>query len=871
MKRYSYILSLLALLAIPSCTEDFSPTDLFPRVGKTMKVTATIGGNPDTKTTVHSNGTSIYWTEGDAINLFYGSTLSGQFTTDIDSPQATAEFTGTFSGNNVPANETASFWGVYPYDESNTCDGTSVTLTIPAVQESSPGTFATGLNPSVANSADGTLTFYNVGSWFVFSVTQTGVTSATLTGNKGEVLAGRINVTMNSDNRPTATLIDEAASSITINAPAGGFVPGSLYYIVLIPQDLEDGYSLALHKGANVAICKIEKPVSFSRAYYRKKENADNNASYVLEAIDLGLSVKWAACNLGASAPEENGDYYAWGETESKSDYSIDTYKWWDGSNNTLTKYNCFSSWGAVDSRTVLEAEDDAAQVKLGDKWRMPTSTEWKELIETRFDTENYTWTWCDGSDVKYNGSTAPGWKVVRNGTLSTIFLPASGEMYGTDFYTLFTGYWLSSLSPDYFNISPASERPYAWGACFDGTYGEYPYCNSSIDRKAGFSIRPVYGDFVRVSSISLNKSSLEIFVGNTETLTATVNPADATEKTVVWASDNRSVASVSEGTIAAKSAGTVTISAMANGQCATCVVTVNPVLVTGVSLNKTSTSLHVGSAESLSATVTPSNATNKNVSWSSSNTSVATVDDKGLIIGKSTGTARITVRTEDGSKTAFCDVTVTPLVSPQAVDLGLSVKWASLNLGASAPEEYGNYYAWGEIEPKSVYNWSTYKWCNGSSYSLTKYCTNPLGKVYGTEDGKHELEATDDAVIALLGGHWRMPTLGEFSELANTQNDTDNYSWIWCDGNTVKYNGSSVAGWMIVRIENNATIFLPAAGHRESSNHTDEGSKGYYLTSMLYSFTPNTSDSYWFYSSLFHEAFLDRSKGSSIRPVYAE
>ena len=153
------------------------------------------------------------------------------------------------------------------------------------------------------------------------------------------------------------------------------------------------------------------------------------------------------------------------------------------------------------------------------------------------------------------------------------------------------------------------------------------------------------------------------------------------------------------------------------------------------------------------------------------------------------------------------------------AVDLGLSVKWACCNVGAESPEEYGGYYAWGETEPKSTYNWDTYKWCQGSSTTLTKYCTS--GSFYGKVDNKTQLDLSDDAARANWGGSWRMPTLSEIQELC------DKCSWQWTEVNGIK--GQKVTG------PNGNSIFLPAAGSRRDSEVLSRGTSGIYWSASLY------------------------------------
>ena len=168
----------------------------------------------------------------------------------------------------------------------------------------------------------------------------------------------------------------------------------------------------------------------------------------------------------------------------------------------------------------------------------------------------------------------------------------------------------------------------------------------------------------VPVQSVSLNKTELSLNVGESETLMATVLPENADTKAVTWSSGNTAVATVdASGKVTAVAAGSavITVTTTDGGKTATCTVTVaNPAVpVQSVSLNETELSLNVGESATLTATVLPSNATDKGVSWSSSNTGVATVDNNGKVTAVAAGSSVITVTTTDGGKTATCTVTV--------------------------------------------------------------------------------------------------------------------------------------------------------------------------------------------------------------------
>ena len=161
------------------------------------------------------------------------------------------------------------------------------------------------------------------------------------------------------------------------------------------------------------------------------------------------------------------------------------------------------------------------------------------------------------------------------------------------------------------------------------------------------------------VTSVTLNQTSAQLKAGETVTLTATVNPDDATDKTVTWSTTDATVATVSNGVVTAKKVGTATITAKAGDKTATCAITVEPILVTSVSLDKTSLKMIEGDSQTLIATVYPDNATNRKVTWTSSNSSIVKVDQNGKVSAIKAGTASVTVTTEDGGKTATCNITV--------------------------------------------------------------------------------------------------------------------------------------------------------------------------------------------------------------------
>ena len=748
MRRTITLLTALALVFAASCqrieettVQDGSVSDEQITIEATIAETnpsATVPGDePQTKTALQENGVDIWWTPGDAINVFYGSASSGKFTSSLTEPQALAAFSGsvgTVTGTAQEGMGAQTFWGVYPYDAANTCDGSSVTLKILGTQVASPGSFGKGMNPSVANSPGLGLSFYNVGSWFRFSVTQSGITSATFSGNNGEILAGKVTVKMDSDKKPLISKVADGKTSITVTPEGGGsFVPNKYYYITLIPQTIGGtGYTLTLYKGAMVANCVVADPAktyAFKRSEYRSKTNADAGLTWEDDYVEMAEGFNWAKVNIGATSPEGYGDRFAWGETSPRNSYTSGNYDY-------------------------LIPFSDAAKANWGDDWRTPTSAEWEALL----DENNYTWEWTTENGVNGYRVTSK----VAGYAGNSIFLPATGYSTNGNVWNAGTAgyYWSSSLNP----IDSRKANSFYFSSSYLFIIKESRYF--------GYPIRAIY--------------------------------------------DPSSVPPVSP-----------------------------EVPVTGVSFDMATYAVLDRGTFALPVTISPSNATIQDLTWVSSNPEVAVVSPTGGVTGMKVGTTTITTRTVDGGYRAACTVKVIPYTS--YIDMGNGTKWATVNVGADSPEEYGGYFAWGETQMKTgSYNWSTYQYCTGGSESsINKYTPT---------DGKTVLEAGDDAATVNLGSNWRMATDAEWTWLL------EHCTWTWCEMNGVK--GCLVTS----NVSGNSSIFLPAAGNKVMSQTGNVGTRGRYWTSSaddLRSWSVDISS-----DGPIHES-AQRIRGYSVRGVY--
>lgn len=488
------------------------------------------------------------------------------------------------------------------------------------------------------------------------------------------------------------------------------------------------------------------------------------------EYVDLGLSVYWATCNVGANSPEDFGGYYAWGETEEKSDYSEDTYKYAVDSDRNGS-YNFWEEWISIGSN-ISGTQYDVAHVKWGGTWRMPTLNEIKELMY------NCSWKWTKYNGVK--GQLVTG----RNG--NSIFLPAAGGRPGTSVDEVGSlGYYWSATehSSDYHMV-------YGLGFSNDGCWWDHSsyWTHSYI----GHTVRPVTKN-MEVENTPDNELK-NIIAGDWYAFAYDERFVD-----VVSFSEDRSYKAHeynAEGNVTVDDNGNVDADWIRDygkfngswkitgdnlflqedgkggrdGNSYSCLVEINPGKIQSVEENKFVVK-YIIKAKDMNGEVLEFEYLTTFIRLGSSGSN------------------------DENEKPEESDKTTGEIQGHEWVDLGLSVKWATCNVGAESPEDYGDYYAWGETTTKSDYDWDTYKWCEGTKNSMTKYCTN---SDYGIVDNRKRLASSEDVATVKWGNKWRMPTKEEFHELV------EDCTWTWTP---LGVNGMKVTG------PNGNSIFLPAAG----------------------------------------------------------
>jgi len=298
-----------------------------------MTFTASWAEGGDSRTVLQSNGEDIWWSVDEKINAFYGSGFSGQFTSTNAEPAPVTTFQGVLNVlvgglENIPAE--SHYFAIYPYDENNTCDGESVTLTVPHNQTGVSGKLADNFFPAVAKGITPSLAFFNVCGGVRFSVVSEGIQRVVFRSNDGSPLTGTVRVGFAEDKKPFIQAVSEAMDSIVVTVPDVGFTSGAHYFAAMLPQSHEQGISVTLYTAHQRAFKNIPKALIVKRSVFGTLDYMDNGLVWedydnwfgpspddIIEFADSRVK------NHCVAAFDTNGDgELSYGEAASVSDIS---------------------------------------------------------------------------------------------------------------------------------------------------------------------------------------------------------------------------------------------------------------------------------------------------------------------------------------------------------------------------------------------------------------------------------------------------------------------------------------------------------------------------------------------------------------------
>lgn len=809
-------------------------------------------GAAETRTTLVDNGTQVYWEPSDEIKVFFRGS-GNRFISHNSENERIADFSGTLNvvvGQNEGAFGSNALWGLYPYRADASSDGESVTTTLPAEQTGRAGSFAKNTHITLAKSNSFDLAFYNVCSGVRFSLTQEGIKRVTFEGNDGEALAGKIRLAFE-NGIPTVKEISDPNKVITMSAPNGGtFQTGQWYYIEALPGALSGGYKMAFYKESEFAQLSSSSSVTLRRGVFGSLAEADKDLMFKPTG--------------GGEGPNPDGFIQF---------------------EDPIAKYACIEKFDSNGDGEVSYAEAAAVTSLDG------LFTDWDSV--TSFDEIRYFTSVTSTQNVftgltRLKRITIPD-HVTTLGSfkncsaLETVILPSALVSLPQACFegcsslksvTLPKG--LTSIPDGCFESCAALTAlalpstiitigQYALSNCtvLTGinlpsgikTIGNYAFQNCraimTLDLPASLTTIGSYA-FLGCSSLASAVLSRGVSLGQNAfasctSLASVVLPEDMTSLPAYCFQSCTKLATITWPT------GLTTIGKNAFEGCR---FEDND---NALQLPPTVTTIGSHAFGYLHHLILPSTS-------AISIASDSFIADYTFLYVPSNMLAMYKLRTNWNNYAdrirSISDYPVSLLPGEnlgEAVDMGLSVKWASWNVGASAPEEYGVYFAWGEIEPSFwFYDWSSwrsYKWCNGSLTTLTKYNTQ---KSYGIVDDKTTLDMEDDAAHANWGGSWRMPTLTEIEELINN-----------CDSKWTTENG--VNGRRFTSKKEGYTdksIFLPAAGCRDKSRLVNAESVGYYWSSSLRTSIPTDAHRLGFSSDNMNGGISPRDCGFPVRPV---
>ena len=311
MKHSRFILWAFVALGTASCTLEDNVQE--PQL-KEQEITIEARRADDDQTRTYRDDAdgSVWWTPGDAISLFYGSGTNGgsKFTSNATENTLITNFTGTITaitGGGEIAVEDTYFWGLYPYSEDASCDGTSVTMSLSKEQTAVPGSFATNTFPSLGRSQGLIMGFYNICGGMKISVTKEGIKKVTLKSANGELITGKAKVHFE-EGIPVAEIID-GSDEVVLEAPAGEYLEvGEFYFIVIFPTTFSKGFSLKFETLTEEATVEISGAMTAKRSVFGKLARIDGGATYSQKTGSIPIEDDGFKDFLAGSEFDSNGD-----------------------------------------------------------------------------------------------------------------------------------------------------------------------------------------------------------------------------------------------------------------------------------------------------------------------------------------------------------------------------------------------------------------------------------------------------------------------------------------------------------------------------------------------------------------------------------
>ena len=860
MKK-GFVFSLMAVLALAGCQTkelDYAPQQ------ESKHFTATIedgfdGG--DTRTYMDENG-NVRWKQGDQVSIFAGSTVNEQHqVTDASDGKTAAEFNKVGGSGFVGGTDIDNNVAFYPYASTAEIakSGSAYVIsdiTLPATQNYAVASFGNGAFPMAAVTSDTDdmhLKFKNVLGGLKLQLKGTAsIASISVTGNRNEVLCGAASVTVSNGNAPSINLTDATAKTVTLDCGDGvqlNAETATAFVIALPPMTMEGGFSVLVTdtNGGTMEI-KTTKTQTINRSSLLKMpavtyEESDIEPDYLNEPLtitsvgstsvgiykygspaDIVLEYKkgdgnWIAYTIGSYVDLLDGETLQFrAGSDGNSSFSTDY--------NNRYKFSINGNGSLIVSGNIMSLLD--------------RSLERVSLNEGAF----YSlFSYCnvvDAANLKLPATSLA--KFCYNGLLSGNALTTAPELPAT---TLAYGCYQSMFNGCR-SLTSAPELPATTMVenCYAGMFNGCTSLSTAPALPAMSLATFCYAQMFQYCKSLINAPVLpattmavqcykDMFYGCTSLATAPELPAMSLSERcydqMFYGCNNLTLAPVLPATT----------------------------LVSRCYESMFSSCTKLNYIKALFTTTPSSSYTNN---W------VSGVAATGTFVKSSSATWDVTGN--NGVPTGWTVSTDIP--TPEAVDLGLpsGLKWASFNLGASNPEEYGDYYAWGETEPyyncldpltwkegkEDGYDWLSYKWGMDGYNSLTKYCNRTSYGYNGFTDNKTVLDPEDDAAHVNLGGNWRMPTDTDWAELL------DNCTWTWTTQ-------GGVYG-RLVTASNGNSIFLPAAGQGVDTYLYEAGSFGYYWSSSLDTGGPSSAWRVYFDSGNIYRFYNSRYLGHSVRPV---